>query len=419
MPTILLSGFIVGAIFLNYFEEAEGLKSEGNSVKKFGSATKHLVCGDKLCSESKVLESESFQALESLVFFDCNHDAMCIINYLKEIDKKEGQNAVFSEFSKVISVLQKNTTYCHAPAHHLGKFLFEYTDDLKTATSIADSRCGGAIIHGLLQSFFEKSSNNSIDIEKIIPSKICTYYGGDFSRDRYECLHGLGHGLVIFYDYDIFKAIKYCGEFSEDWEINTCSNGIFMENIDNYLSGNEEMFEPDDIFYPCNKMDSKYASACFHHQNTFMLVKNNYSIPETFDDCDQITPEEYVKYCYRGMGRQLAPVSSSIEIPIEPAIKISNALEICQKGKVELNKDCLMGMLRVIIDQDSLDDGFEYCKLLPQQFKNNCYTLLGVWIEMLYDSQMDQITQCLKSENSNNFVICANSSIKDWELIQG
>ena len=97
-------------------------------------------------------------------------------------------------------------------------------------------------------------------------------------------------------------------------------------------------------------------------------------------------------------------VSSSIEIPIEPAIKISNALEICHKGQVELNKDCLMGMLRVIIDQDSLDDGFEYCKLLPQQFKNDCYTLLGVWIEMLYDSQMDQITQCLKSENSNNFV---------------
>jgi len=416
---MILLGFLVGTIFINYFEEAEGLKSKGTSVKKFGVATKHLVCGDRLCSVSPVSQdSNSLQKLESLIFFDCNSDVMCIINYLKEIEKG-GQVSLLSEFNRVISVLENNMTYCHAPAHHLGEFLYDYTDDLETAISVADSRCGGAIFHGVLEKFFENSSNNSISIDQIVPSKICPNKDNEFSLERYECLHGLGHGLTVYYQYDVFEAIKHCGDFSEDWEINTCSNGVFMENVDSYLSGSVAMFEQNDVFYPCNKMDSKYASACYHHQNTFMLVQNNYSIPDTFSDCDNITSQEYVKYCYRGMGRQLAPVSSSIEIPVDPEIKFSQSIEICQKGQMQFQGNCLMGTLRVIIDQDSLEEGFRYCEFLPEQFKYDCYNLLGVWIKMAYESSNDQINQCSQAKDLHYFDVCMNSTLRDWELIQG
>lgn len=417
---IVVIGLLSGTLSSNYFEDAESLKSKGTPVKKFGLATKHIVCGEKLCSELETIpEVESHSSLESLIFFECKNDVMCIIEHLKEIDKERGQLALFSKFNEIISVLEDNLTYCHAPAHHLGEFLYGHIGDLKTVISVTDSRCGGGILHGILETYFGIARLGSTNIEEIKPSMICQIFDKEFSLDRYECLHGLGHGLTVFYGFDVFKAIKHCGEFSEEWEVDICSNGVFMENISRYLVLGDGTFDENDLFYPCNKMEEKYAPACYHHQNTFILIQNNYSISDTFDDCDDITPKEYVKYCYRGMGRQFAPVSSSIEIFVEPEIKFSRALDICLNGQTLFQSDCLTGLVRVIIDQESLDKGFEYCEFFPEQFKHDCYNLLGVWIQMVYDSRNEQLEQCSKAENSNYFEICINSTLEDWELIQG
>lgn len=47
--TILVMGVILGSS--NLFESAEALKAKGVSTNKYGTATKGMVCGDKLCSE--------------------------------------------------------------------------------------------------------------------------------------------------------------------------------------------------------------------------------------------------------------------------------------------------------------------------------------------------------------------------------
>ncbi|MCZ6582742.1 MAG: hypothetical protein O6761_06190, partial [Thaumarchaeota archaeon] len=39
------------AITSNYIIDADALKSKGVGTKQFGSATKRIVCGDRLCSE--------------------------------------------------------------------------------------------------------------------------------------------------------------------------------------------------------------------------------------------------------------------------------------------------------------------------------------------------------------------------------
>lgn len=49
MITVLMSSGIVASIDL--IQNAEAIKSKGNSTPKYGSQTKNLVCGDRLCSE--------------------------------------------------------------------------------------------------------------------------------------------------------------------------------------------------------------------------------------------------------------------------------------------------------------------------------------------------------------------------------
>jgi len=53
--------------FVDIFQEADALKSKGTYVKKYGSSTKSIVCGDRLCSAMKVGASNlSEKALKGL-----------------------------------------------------------------------------------------------------------------------------------------------------------------------------------------------------------------------------------------------------------------------------------------------------------------------------------------------------------------
>ena len=49
MITILLTAGIAASV--DVIEDASALKSKGTKQQKYGSATKHLVCGAQLCSE--------------------------------------------------------------------------------------------------------------------------------------------------------------------------------------------------------------------------------------------------------------------------------------------------------------------------------------------------------------------------------
>lgn len=55
MKKTKIFAFLIFSLFVFVFaaplEDAQALKSKGNSVRQFGSATKAIVCGDKLCSE--------------------------------------------------------------------------------------------------------------------------------------------------------------------------------------------------------------------------------------------------------------------------------------------------------------------------------------------------------------------------------
>ena len=138
------------------------------------------------------------------------------------------------------------------------------------------------------------------------------------------------------------------------------------------------------------------------------MVLNNYSKTDSFETCDKITPEEHVKYCYRGIGKDLAR---------ETFNDLQTSLKICSLGQPKYQSDCLMGTVRVVIDHLSLEKGFEYCKLYPEEFKEDCYGLLGKWIHMSFDTVEQRTIHCSTSENTTYFQICMDANLKDWKLI--
>lgn len=59
---LILSLFVL--IFVSTIEDVQALKSQGNSVRQYGSATKAIVCGEKMCSEISEKSSKELQSSE-------------------------------------------------------------------------------------------------------------------------------------------------------------------------------------------------------------------------------------------------------------------------------------------------------------------------------------------------------------------
>ena len=131
----------------------------------------------------------------------------------------------------LISSYEKSEVYCHMQAHHLGMFLYDYIGDLHVALSYVDQRCAGALYHGVVQRFimtnFEKADVVDIDIKGICPKNSDNPY----SLERWECLHGIGHGLTESHNSDVLSAVQHCGDLEPGWEQISCSKGVFMENV--------------------------------------------------------------------------------------------------------------------------------------------------------------------------------------------
>jgi hypothetical protein len=90
-----------------------------------------------------------------------------------------------------------------------------------------------------------------------------------------------------------------------------CSRGVFMENTDNFLETGKGNFDKNDIYYPCNRTVEKFEPQCYYYYPEYNSERNNftlgYNLTNIFARCDNISPDKFVKYCYQGIGRILAP----------------------------------------------------------------------------------------------------------------
>ena len=348
------------------------------------------------------------QSYGEKIISKCNADIQCLSDAFVDVAKKEDKVTVLTTFTEIISQYEKSLPYCHHQAHQLGKVLYTLIDDLPLALSYADQKCGAAVYHAVVETFFEMQKHNDVNPEDIDITVICpTNPENSYALERWQCLHGVGHGLSKIYDHDIFPAVKRCEEFEPGLEQVSCFKGTFMENVVQYTKTRGGTFSNDDIMFPCNTVDAKYAPPCYHYHTTYLLNQKGGSVSQTFQECDKIVPEEFVKYCYYGMGRQLSILAlHSMEISIP----------LCKMGSSEYNSYCFAGLVMTLVNNRGIDQGFEFCKIIPEENKEGCYDGLGKWLHMLYFSEAERTDGCSKAEEAY-YEVCNKANLESLKLM--
>jgi hypothetical protein len=338
------------------------------------------------------------------IFNKCEYDMHCSVELLNNISHEEEKPKVMNTFVDLLSIYHKKQSNfrCHTIAHHLGEWVYGYTQNMEESFQYADPlTCGAGIYHGIFENYFSVLKFEGAVPDQVEIKQLCSKIdSGFYSLDMAHCYHGIGHGLLLLYDYDVSNAVKRCKDFNIKLERNSCANGVFMQNVlKNFESGDAD-FDKNDIQYPCNKIISDFVSTCYIWQGPYILKERNFEVYSSFRECDKIN-QEFIKYCYYGIGTELETDAGG---------KMELALKFCQAGNSAYSKDCFRGML-MKTSMIYLDSGFGFCSLVPGQFKEECYDGLGYWINLRYDNVEEREKECMKAENQQYYDVCLNPNI--------
>ena len=334
----------------------------------------------------------------------------CLAMSLNELNKTASRQDVLRTFSDLNILYDKSDFYCHDVGHHLGHWLYYYTRDLKEALNYASLSCGGSNYHGILISYFEDEYPlHNVDKYQIKVAHLCPIdqENVNWMHER-DCFHGIGHGLTTLYNYNTTAAVSHCDEFTQQWAQSACARGVFMENNDYFIKTGKGDFDKKEIYSPCDKTIEKFASQCYNAHPLHILETNNYSYDsydDTFAQCDNISPDKFVKYCYDGIGRTTLEYVG-FRNPEE-------AIKICYQGnQPAYHNDCLTGTVKTMLKQDAKTGPvFEFCSLSDVDFRSECHKIVGMWIKAFLSPTLQELErECSKTPDIDYVTDCINAS---------
>lgn len=362
-------------------------------------------------ADNATLVNNQTKSSAEQIIAHCKNDIHCPILALDKLNKTESPQIVLRTFSDLVLLYHESYDDCHDIAHHLGTWLYGYTTNVQEALNYAQPLlCGGAVLHGIFQGYFvTEQVHNVADKNQIGITHHCPVSQEEKNVNllsKRECVHGLGHGLAELYDYNTTAAVDRCDEFGPQWAQSACARGVFMQNVVRYYETKTKVgdFDKNDMYFPCNRTVEEFMPQCYYYQQSYWLIRSGNNLTDAYAKCDNITPSEFIKSCYQGIGRALVDVVYS-----HPELAIAS----CYLGDQAASyyDDCLRGMLKGVLDDDAKTDlPFQFCSLSRPDFKAQCYEIVGMWIKTFSPNQQEIERECSKAPDSDYVINCINAN---------
>jgi len=260
---------------------------------------------------------------------------------------------------------------CHQQAHQLGHSAFEMFG--ATVFEKGDFSCHSGFYHGAMEAFITESGTENLS-ERI--DTLCANF--DTSFGEFECLHGVGHGVMAYESYSLPAALDACASLKDEYSQRSCYGGAFMENIVTgqglgAVPGHQTKWLSDDPHFPCNAVSKEYLVQyeCYQMQTSRMLTISGYNFDTVRDECLQ-APENMKNVCFVSLGRDIAGVT--LRDP-QKMKTMCGALPITSP----YYQKCIKGALNVVVDFWGPKLGTqaqEFCDILDPHTRKTCEATL-------------------------------------------
>ena len=294
----------------------------------------------------------------------------------------------------------------HEYAHAIGIAAYKQSKDVTGAFSSCTEILQSGCYHGVIQTYL--LSVPSMDSAAV--NAVCKAWSApDADRWlRFQCVHGMGHGLEMSLAHDLPKALGGCDLLAEEWDRKSCYGGAFMENVvfatdpsmaemvmgddpsmhDMAMPGmtKYKMIDRKDPYYPCNALGDKYQQDCWQMQPAVMLQIYDGDFDKVFKACDA-APVKWRTECYQGTGTEVSGATT---------MNHQDAIAFCSRGSPKYRPWCYTGVVKNFIDVTAkASAGIAFCKEIterPSQLK--CYESVGEEAAVLHHDLNDRKPLC-------------------------
>lgn len=287
----------------------------------------------------------------------------CLQTYYQGLVDKYGVDVAFSDLKKRYGIDPFVVTDCHPITHVIGREAVTLYPTLSQAYQHGDSFCWSGYYHGVLEGIVKNIGKANLPAKM---DSICADIPGKatYNFDYYNCVHGLGHGVMELSGDDVFGSLKQCDNLTGAWEKQSCYSGVFMENVIVFgRDGSSPDLKPDQPLYPCTAVDEKYQFQCYLGQTSFVLQENGGNFAATFKACDGVGT--YRDVCGQSAGRDAANYANHDG---------ERTMTTCNLGGNEEDiSNCTIGAVKEFISYyHAIDQANTYCNLLSEPYKTTC-----------------------------------------------
>jgi hypothetical protein len=306
----------------------------------------------------------------------------------------------------------------HPLAHALG---YAVRSTPATATQLlteCDDRYQSGCYHGILQRYFD--ARIGIPIAQSVLLAPCDGLRGTSEQFRlFDCLHGTGHGLMMYHRYDVNASLTDCDRLKNDWDQRSCYSGVFMEHnmgarMQVFGDGKFGMhrhsmpaesvvlFKPNDLHYPCDATPTRYRRECYELQADLILpaVKQDYRKASAV--CDAAGTADLVRACYVGLGRNASGAA---------AFQYAGIRKRCDLASAGGRPYCYQGAVRHLAYAPSeLTRGVNFCKSLPEgDGRARCWDGIGLQVGGFYADMASRRRAC-ETDKAADVAACAEGA---------
>jgi hypothetical protein len=301
----------------------------------------------------------------------------------------------------------------HVLAHGVGITGGKRGGDIGATFAMCDASNSSGCYHGVIQAYFAAA-------QKVGPdevNRLCDRFRTQNSDHwlRFQCVHGTGHGLEMFYNHSLPKALAACDFLLEDWDRRSCYGGAFMENVVNFtmphhpghdlhshvgmqiaaMSKGEPEFkaiDPSDPLYPCSVVATRYWVPCYEMQTSVILYLNHGDLAVAAKTCDT-APRKMRFVCYQSLGRDIGSYSLGDH---------TKARQMCSLGTGTYQPWCYFGLAKNFVDLSARPaDGFSFCKSVEgDSSKLKCYEAVGEQVAALNNGTAVKRSLCTVAESA-------------------
>src|SRR5262245_26037855 len=189
-------------------------------------------------------------------------DSTCYLQAFGNLAFREGPRQALALLRQKIATDPAIEATCHPIAHTIGAgALLRFHGNVGKAFGEGDPTCGSGYYHGLLQWKLAGVTPNKVaSVARTVCSNAKIRAN---AYDYYQCVHGLGHGLMLYTRYDLPQALRLCHQLATSYDSISCTGGVFMENQQSSYGIRSKYLKKDDLLYPCDVVKDRDKLYCY------------------------------------------------------------------------------------------------------------------------------------------------------------